>query len=96
MLPLNQFKRFDVRDLIRRGGEPFPEVRQRIAALKPDEGLIIVAPFLPSPLIEFLGGEGFKSKVERGQGADWIIYFWRQPSPSPLPKGREFPEGFAH
>jgi hypothetical protein len=80
MLPLNQFKRFDVRDLIRRGVEPLPEVRKRVGALKPDEGLIIVAPFLPSPLIEFLGGEGFESKVERGVGADWIIYFWRTAS----------------
>ena len=78
MLPLNQFKRFDVRDLIRRGVEPFPEIRKRVDALKPDEGLIVVAPFLPSPLIEALGAEGFESKVERGAGADWIVYFWRE------------------
>lgn len=78
MLPLDQFKRFDVRDLIRRGVEPFPEVRKRVDALKSDEGLIVVAPFLPSPLIEVLGGEGFESKVERGNGTDWIVYFWRE------------------
>jgi hypothetical protein len=78
MLPLGQFKRFDVRDLIRRGVEPFPEIRRRVDALKPDEGLIVVAPFLPSPLVEKLQGEGFASKVERGAGADWIIYFWRE------------------
>ena len=52
MPPLNQFKRFDVRDLIRRGVEPFPEICKRVDALKPDEGLIVVAPFLPSPLVE--------------------------------------------
>ena len=78
MLPLNQFKRFDVREMLSLGVEPFPEVRKRVDALKPDEGLIIVAPFLPSPLIEALGGEGFESKVERGAGADWIVYFWRE------------------
>jgi len=78
MLPLNQFKRFDVRDLIRRGVEPFPEIRKRVDALKPDEGLIVVAPFLPSPLVEKLHSEGFASKIERGGGADWIIYFWRE------------------
>ena len=78
MLPLNQFKRFDVRDLLRRGVEPFPEIRKRVDALKPDEGLIIIAPFLPSPLVEKLGSEGFISKVERGQGSDWIVYFWRE------------------
>ncbi|HXE42112.1 MAG TPA: DUF2249 domain-containing protein, partial [Candidatus Baltobacteraceae bacterium] len=78
MLPLNQFKRFDVRDVLRKGIEPFPEVRKRVDALKTDEGLVIIAPFLPSPLIEMLGSEGFKSKVERGSGADWIVYFWRE------------------
>jgi uncharacterized protein (DUF2249 family) len=78
MPPLSQFKRFDVRDLLRRGVEPFPEIRQRVDALKPNEGLLVVAPFLPSPLIEKLESEGFASKVERGSGADWIVYFWRE------------------
>ncbi|MDE3099329.1 MAG: DUF2249 domain-containing protein [Verrucomicrobiota bacterium] len=79
MPPISQFKRFDVRDLIRRGVEPFPEIRKRVDALKADEGLIVVAPFLPSPLVERLGGEGFATKVERGRGTDWIVYFWREP-----------------
>ena len=77
MPPLSRFKRFDVRELISQGGEPFPQIRKRVDALKPDEGLIIIAPFLPSPLIEKLGSEGFASKVERGSGADWVVYFWR-------------------
>jgi hypothetical protein len=79
MLPLNKFNRFDVRDLLRHGIEPLPEILQRVSALKPDEGLIVVAPFLPSPLIEKLGSEGFASKIERGSGSDWIVYFWRAP-----------------
>ncbi len=77
MPPLNQFKRFDVRDLLRKGIEPFPEIRKRVNALRDDQGLIVVAPFLPSPLIELLGGEGFRSKVERGDAGSWIVYFWR-------------------
>jgi hypothetical protein len=77
MPPINRFKRFDVRDLLQRGVEPFPEIHKRVEALKPDEGLIVMAPFLPSPLIEKLAGEGFSSKVERGHGADWMVYFWR-------------------
>ena len=79
MPPLCQFKRFDARDLLDRGIEPFPEIHQRVNKLKPDEGLIIVAPFLPSPLIERLGSEGFASKIERGSRADWMVYFWRKP-----------------
>ena len=78
MPPLSQFKRFDVRDLIRRGVEPFPEICQRVDALEPDEGLIVIAPFLPSPLVEKLAADGFASKVERGAGADWMVYFWRE------------------
>jgi hypothetical protein len=78
MIPLTRFKRFDVRELLRDGVEPFPEIRRRVDALKADEGLIIVAPFLPSPLVEKLASEGFSSKVERGQGAVWIVYFWRE------------------
>jgi len=76
MPPLNQFKRFDIREMIRDGVEPFPFIRERVDKLKPGEGVIVVAPFLPSPLIEKLGSEGFASKVERGTGADWLVYFW--------------------
>ena len=80
MPPVNQFKRLDVRDMLRRGIEPCPEIHQRVSRLKPEKGLLIVAPFLPSPLIEKLGSEGFASKVERGSGADWMVYFWREPA----------------
>lgn len=78
MLPLNKFKRFDVREMIRSGVEPFPEILKRVNALGAGEGLIVVAPFLPSPLVERLAAEGFASKIERGQGADWLVYFWRE------------------
>jgi uncharacterized protein (DUF2249 family) len=78
MPPLNHFKRFDVRPLIKAGVEPFPEIYRRVNALNDGDGLIILAPFLPSPLIEKLGGEGFASKVERGSGADWMVYIWRE------------------
>ena len=78
MPPLSRFKRFDVRPLLQRGAEPLPEILKRVQALKPEEGLIIIAPFLPSPLIELLGSQGFASKVERGQRGSWIVYFWRE------------------
>ena len=71
------FKRFDVRSLIQNGVEPFPEILARVSRLKAGEGLVVIAPFLPSPLIEKLGGMGFLSKIERN-GADWMVYFWRE------------------
>ncbi len=78
MPPLKKFKRLDVREMLRQGIEPCSPIFARIDALKADEGLIIVAPFLPSPLIERLGGQGFATKVERGTGTDWLVYVWRE------------------
>lgn len=78
MPPLSKFKRFDARPLLKRGEEPLPQILKRVQALNSGEGIIIRAPFLPSPLIELLGSQGFASKVERGEGASWIVYFWRE------------------
>lgn len=77
MPPLSKFKKFDVRPMLQKGREPLPEIVKRVEGLKADEGLIIVAPFLPSPLIEKLGSEGFESKLEPVPGGQWIVYFWR-------------------
>ncbi len=78
MPPLSKFNRFDVRPVLRSGGSPLPQILARARALPAGEGLLIVAPFLPSPLVELLGAEGFASKLERGQGPDWRVYFWRE------------------
>lgn len=78
MPPLNKFKRFDVRQMIQSGVEPFPEIWKRVSTLGAGEGLIVVAPFLPSPLVEKLSSEGFASKIEHGQRGDWMVYFWRE------------------
>jgi uncharacterized protein (DUF2249 family) len=71
------FKTLDVRPIIARGIEPFGEIRARIDNLAPGEGLSVIAPFLPSPLIEKLGREGFQSRVERQIGGFWVTHFWR-------------------
>ena len=78
MPPLSKFKRLDVRPLLKRGAEPLPQILKHVQVLKPAEGLIVIAPFLPSPLIELLGSQGFASKVEPGEGGSWIVYFWPQ------------------
>ena len=82
MSALLHFKRFDVRKLIAAGIEPFPEIRRRINALKSDEGLELVAPFLPSPLIEKLRSEHFASRVEPQSDGSWVTFFWREKSAS--------------
>jgi hypothetical protein len=73
-----KFKTLDVRSILARGVEPFSKIRQTIDALGPDEGLSVIAPFLPSPLIEKLGCEGFESRVERQVGGGWTVHFWRE------------------
>lgn len=78
MPPISQFKRLDVRPLLQRGEEPLPAILKRVQGLAAGTGLLVFAPFLPSPLIELLGSQGFASKVERGEGASWIVYFWRE------------------
>ena len=72
-----KFKKFDVRRLLTSGIEPLSEIRKRVDALGPNEGLTIVAPFLPSPLMEMLASEGFRSRVERQPGGAWLVHFSR-------------------
>jgi uncharacterized protein (DUF2249 family) len=71
------FRRLDVRPILARGEEPFATIRRRVDALGPGDGLVVVAPFLPSPLIELLRSEGFRARVERGSAGQWMVYFWR-------------------
>lgn len=73
-----KFKTLDVRPSIAEGVEPFARIRTAVGALQPGEGLSVIAPFLPSPLIEKLGSEGFKSRVEHQSGSSWITHFWRE------------------
>ena len=73
-----KFKTLDVRPILARGVEPFSKIRESVDALRLNEGLSVIAPFLPSPLIEKLGSEGFQSRVERQVGGVWAVYFWRE------------------
>lgn len=77
-------KRIDVRPLLARGEDPFPRLRSAVDNLKPEEELEVTAPFLPSPLIEKLGSEGFTSRVQRAGAGAWVTVFWR-PSASTNP-----------
>lgn len=70
-----KFKKFDVRRLLASGVEPLAEIRKRVDALRTNEGITIVAPFLPSPLIEMLASEGFRSRVKDQPGGAWVVHF---------------------
>jgi uncharacterized protein (DUF2249 family) len=72
-----KFKLLDVRPILARGDDPFSKIRAMVDALRPGEGLSVLAPFLPSPLIEKLTSEGFCSRVEHQQNGSWRVYFSR-------------------
>jgi uncharacterized protein (DUF2249 family) len=67
----------DVRSLIRRGEEPFTKIMAAIAALAPQEDLLLVTPFLPAPLIEKLRSEGFETRPEHRSDGSWQTRFTR-------------------
>jgi len=71
------FKVFDVRPNLARGEEPFDLIRGQVDALKPGQGVTIVAPFMPAPLIELLKSEGFQATMERRQDGAWAVSFSR-------------------
>ena len=73
-----KFKTFDVRPNLARGEEPFPLIRARVDALKTGEGVTILAPFMPAPLLELLKSEGFQSTMERRHDGAWAVNFWRE------------------
>lgn len=72
-----KFKTFDVRPLLARGEEPFALIRARVDTLAPGQGITIVAPFMPAPLIELLKSEGFSTTMERRHDGAWAVSFCR-------------------
>ncbi len=72
------FKTYDVRPSLAKGDEPFPLIRAKVDALAPGQGITVIAPFMPAPLIEMLKSEGFSSTLERRHDGAWAANFWRE------------------
>jgi uncharacterized protein (DUF2249 family) len=72
-----KIRTLDIRPVMRRGDEPFPKIMAAVAALAPGDSLLLVTPFLPSPLIEKLQGEGFSARPERRGDGSWQTQFRR-------------------
>lgn len=70
----------DVRPLMAEGREPFETILMTVAALAPDEDLVLITPFLPSPMIEKLQSEGFAARPERRADGAWQTHFTRRSS----------------
>lgn len=70
-------RRLDVRPLLGQPGEPFRTIMETVAALRPAEPLVLVTPFLPSPIIEKLKGDGFEAQPARQADGSWETRFQR-------------------
>jgi uncharacterized protein (DUF2249 family) len=69
----------DVRPLMGQPGEPFRSITATVAALAAGETLVLIAPFLPSPIIEKLQAEGFEARPTRRTDGAWETRFQRIP-----------------
>ena len=67
----------DLRPVIAAGGEPFSKIMTAVAAVAVGETLLLITPFLPSPLIEKLQSEGFSARPERRSDGAWQTAFRR-------------------
>jgi uncharacterized protein (DUF2249 family) len=68
----------DVREDIRLGREPFTRIMNAVAALKPHEDLLLVAPFEPAPLFAVLAQQGFSHQSEPTPEGDFKVLFTRE------------------
>lgn len=72
------FKSLDVRPLLAQGTDPFDTIRTQVSSLAPNQGLTVIAPFLPAPLIEFLKGDGYSAAPTHRSDGAWAVEFWRE------------------
>jgi hypothetical protein len=72
-----QRRQLDIRPILARGDEPYPWIRPLVMATEPGDELLIVSPFLPSPLIERLQSDGFEVRPDRGADGSWHTLFRR-------------------
>ncbi|HEY0995420.1 MAG TPA: DUF2249 domain-containing protein [Gemmatimonadaceae bacterium] len=67
----------DVRDVLRAGGEPFPQIMAAVESLGAAEVLHLRATFEPKPLLNLLGSRGFAHETKAHAPDDWSAWFWR-------------------
>ena len=73
-----KMRTLDVRPLIASGREPFTKIMAAIDSVGVGETLLLVTPFLPSPLIEKLQADGFSARPERRSDGSWETSFRRE------------------
>ncbi|MHB8415471.1 MAG: DUF2249 domain-containing protein [Acidiferrobacteraceae bacterium] len=82
----------DLRDELRRGGEPLPRILEEVASLAAGQPLRLFTTFEPLPLYAVLGKKGFLHDATRRGEGDWEVLFTPGAAPAEeLPRGRPSP-----
>lgn len=76
-MPPVHYVEMDVRHAIASGENPVSRVLDAASALKPEEGLRLIAPFEPAPLYLLLRDLGFEHQTERQADGSWMVWFYR-------------------
>ncbi|HET7626102.1 MAG TPA: DUF2249 domain-containing protein [Verrucomicrobiae bacterium] len=76
----NSIVKLDVRDDLRKGIEPFSKIMGAVSALRPDEQLLLIAPFEPVPLFSVLKRQGFEHVSRELESGDFEVLFTRDPN----------------
>jgi len=72
----------DVREELRRGGEPLSRILQAVNELGPSQALRLLATFEPLPLYAVLGSKGFRHSAKRLGEGDWEVTFMPEAAPT--------------
>lgn len=73
----------DVRETIRRGEEPCALVLAAVAALGPDDDLLLISPFEPRPVYGLVAAQGLTPHVECDAEGTWRVHFRRDRTTEP-------------
>jgi uncharacterized protein (DUF2249 family) len=76
----------DVRDELRRGGEPLPRILAAVNALQPGQALRLFSTFEPLPLYAVLGRKGYGHSSRHIGVGNWEVLFTPGSAPA-MPAG---------
>lgn len=65
----------DIRDIPHAKGEPFTSIMAAVNALSPGQGLLLIAPFKPEPLLQLLDSRGFDNDATSSPDGVWQVLF---------------------
>ncbi|MCF7764665.1 MAG: DUF2249 domain-containing protein [Verrucomicrobia bacterium] len=65
----------DVRPIFDQGGRPCEQIDRAMTALKPNQRLILLAPFEPTPLYSKFAARGLGSRAQELVDGSWRVEF---------------------